>query len=80
MKPKNPLFDIQKSIPSLLSLPKETKHIGSFCSCSWKETPTKDIHIVCTYSIIQDEHHENGFTMTSGKSFRMMNLLIQWIT
>ena len=33
----------------------------------------------CTYSIVHDEHHENGFTITEN-SLRMMNSLIQWMT
>ena len=33
------------------SLQKEAKHINNFCFHSWKETPNKDISIVCTYSI-----------------------------
>ena len=37
---------------------------------------TKDTPIECIYSIV----HDNGFTITSGNSLRMMNLLIQWIT
>ena len=59
------------------SLWKETKHIESSCFHSWKETPPKDIPVECTYSIVQDE---NRFTITSGNSLKMMNLLIQWMT
>ena len=76
MKPKNFLFDIHKFI---LSLWVETKHVESFCFLSWKETLTRDNPTESIYSIVQDEHHENGFTITPGNSLGMMNLLIQRI-
>ena len=55
------------------SLQKESKHIESFYFHSWKETPIKDILTEYTYSIVHDEYHGNGFTITSGNSIKMIN-------
>ena len=50
-----------------------TKHIESFRFHSLKETQTKDIPIESTYSIVHDEHHENGFTISPGKADKFVN-------
>ena len=53
------------SVIFVSSLLNETKDTENFCFHSWKETPTKDIPIECTYSIVHEEHHENSFTIMS---------------
>ena len=57
-------------ISFVLSLRKESKHIENICFHNWKETTNKDTPIESTNSIVHDEHHENGFTIISGNSFR----------
>ena len=57
MKPLNLLFDIHKFIPSLSSFHYRKKPCTLRDFVFVEETPTKDISIECTYSIVH-EHHE----------------------
>ena len=69
----------RKTILSFHPVHNETKDTKSFCFYSWKKTPTNDIRIECTYSIVEDEPHENCLTFTSLNSEGSWNCLIQWI-
>ena len=63
-------------MPSLLSLHYRRKPstLRAFVFTVGRKLPFE-----CTPSIVLDEYHENGFTITSGNSLTKMDLLIQWM-
>ena len=82
MKPYNLLLDIHKSIPSVLSLHFERKPsiLRAFVFPVRKKLQLKTSQLNAPIPLYMMSINENGFTITSGKALRIMNLLIQRMT